>query len=200
MGRKETNTTDEVPLICGSDEVPAEFRRIYLELVSLTDEFCNERLDTEYQSLCRELAIGVCQDGSPVGGGKRASWASGIVYTIGWVNFLGDPSTEPYMRSEEIAEWFGVSMGTMHSKSRDIREGLEIIPLDPEFTLPSRLNDNPLVWMVELANGMIVDVRHAPRELQQSAYEHGMIPYIPADRDEANDAYEVKQTRLRKET
>jgi hypothetical protein len=171
-----------VPMIAGSSEVPAEFRQVYLEIVSLTDEFCNERLNEEYQELCREMAISICQDGSPVVRGKRASWASGIVYSVGWINFLGDPSQEPHIRSEDIAKWFGVSTGTMLSKAKTIREGLDLVPLEPAFTLPSRLDDNPFVWMIECDNGLIIDIRHAPREVQVKAYERGLIPYIPADR------------------
>lgn len=173
--------------IADSAEVPAEYRGVYLELVSLTDKFCSERLNSEYQELCREMAISLCQDGSPVLRGKRASWASGIVYSVGWVNFLGDPSQEPHVRSEDIAKWFGVSVTTMQSKSKLIREGLDLMPLDPEFTLPSRIDDNPLVWMVELTNGLIVDIRHAPRELQVQAYEAGMIPYVPVDRERSSE-------------
>lgn len=172
-----------VPMICGSSEVPAEFRQVYLELVSLTDEFCNERLNLEYQELCREMAIAICQPQSPVLRGKRASWACGIVYAVGWVNFLGDPIQEPHVRSEEIAEWFGVSTATMHSKAKAIREGLGLISFDPDFTLPSRIDENPLIWMLQLNNGLIVDIRHAPREAQVAAYERGQIPYIPADRE-----------------
>jgi hypothetical protein len=181
MGRKKAVHTAEVPTICRSEEVPPKFRKIYLEIVSQTDEFCNERLDTEYQELCRDLAVCLCQHGSPVTRGKPTSWASGIVYTIGWVNFFSDPHTEPYVRSEEIAEWFGVSTGTMQSKSKAIREGMQIMSFDPEFTHSSLLDNNPLVWMVELTNGMIIDIRYAPREAQVTAYEHGLIPYLPAE-------------------
>lgn len=176
-----------VPMICGSSEVPAEFRQVYLELVSLTDEFCNERLNLEYQELCREMAISICQPQSPVLRGKRASWACGIVYAAGWVNFLGDPSQQPHVRSEEIAEWFGVSTATMHSKAKAIREGLGLIAFDPDFTLPSRLNENPLIWMLQIKNGLIIDIRHAPREAQVAAYERGLIPYIPADRESSGE-------------
>jgi hypothetical protein len=41
---------------------------------------------------------------------------------------------------------------------------------------------NPLVWMAEV-NGLLVDVRDMPREVQEIAFHKGMIPYIPADRD-----------------
>ena len=32
-------------------------------------------------------------------------------------------------------------------------------------------------------NGLLVDVREMPREVQVIAYEKGMIPYIPADQE-----------------
>ncbi len=195
VSQNSSQTPDDVPMICGSEEVPAEFRKIYLELVALTDEFCNELLDVEYQQLCRDVAIGLCQHGSPVKRGKRISWASGIVYTVGWVNFLGDPKTEPHLRSEEIAEWFGISTGTMLSKSKTIREGLDIMQLDPGFTLPSLLDENPLVWMLEI-NGFIMDIRSAPREAQEAAFGQGLIPYIPADRDKTESPYAVVHERV----
>ncbi len=53
--------------------------------------------------------------------------------------------------------------------------------LDPNWTLPSRLDDNPMVWMLQV-NGFMLDVRDAPRELQEVAFNKGLIPYIPADR------------------
>jgi hypothetical protein len=43
------------------------------------------------------------------------------------------------------------------------------------------MDKNPLVWMAEV-NGYLVDLRHMPREVQEIAFEKGMIPYIPADR------------------
>jgi hypothetical protein len=33
-------------------------------------------------------------------------------------------------------------------------------------------------------NGLMVDVRHAPREFQEIAFNKGLIPVIPADRQE----------------
>ena len=44
---------------------------------------------------------------------------------------------------------------------------------------PSRLADNPMVWMLQV-NGLLVDIRHESLELQQAAYEQGLIPFIPA--------------------
>lgn len=52
-------------------------------------------------------------------------------------------------------------------------------PMSPDWTLPSHLADNPVVWMLQV-NGLIVDIRHESLELQQAAYEQGLIPFIPA--------------------
>lgn len=56
---------------------------------------------------------------------------------------------------------------------------------DPKWSLPSKMDENPRVWMLEV-NGLLVDIRYAPREFQQMAFEKGLIPYIPADRGEAD--------------
>ena len=53
--------------------------------------------------------------------------------------------------------------------------------LDPDWSLPSRLEENPLVWMLKV-NGFMMDIRSAPREAQEVAFKKGLIPYIPVDR------------------
>ncbi|MCH8342534.1 MAG: hypothetical protein IH983_00925 [Planctomycetes bacterium] len=160
--------------------VPEEFQQVFSAIVDLTDAFCDKHLNDEYKQLCREMAVAVCQKGSPVKSGKPVSWASGIVNAVGWVNFLNDPSQTPYMKLGDVARAFGVSNATMTAKSMLIREGIDLIRLDPDWCLPSRIGDNPLVWMLEI-NGLPMDIRNAPREAQEAAYRNGLIPYIPAD-------------------
>ena len=164
-----------------TSEIPMALRERIAEIVDLTDEFCDKHLNDEYREICRKLAVALCQKESAIGRGKPASWACGIAYTAGWVNFLTDPCQEPYMRSEDIAKGFGVSMATMQAKSKIVREALDLMPLQPEYSLPSMADDNPLIWMAEV-NGFVVDLRHAPRVWQEQAFRKGMIPYIPADR------------------
>ncbi len=165
-----------------TSEVPMALRERFTEIVDLADDFCEKHLGDEYKEICRKIAVGVCQKGATVGRGKSASWACGIVYSAGWVNFLTDPCQEPYMRPEDIAKEFGVSMATMQAKSKIIRDTLDLIPLQPEYSLPSMADDNPLIWMAEV-NGLVVDLRHAPRVWQEKAFRQGIIPYIPADRE-----------------
>jgi hypothetical protein len=50
--------------------------------------------------------------------------------------------------------------------------------MDPQWYRPSKLEDNPMAWMIEV-NGLIVDARWMPREVQEEAYRRGLIPYIP---------------------
>ncbi len=164
------------------NETPMELRERLFEIIDLTDDFCDKYLNEEYKEICRKMAVAACQKQVPVDRGKTTSWACGIVYSVGWVNFLTDPNNSPHMRSEDIARRFGVSMATMQAKSKVVRDTLDLIPLQPEYSLPSMADDNPLVWMAEV-NGLVVDLRHAPRVWQEKAFRQGMIPYIPADRD-----------------
>jgi hypothetical protein len=66
----------------------------------------------------------------------------------------------------------------MQAKSKQIRDLLGRYPMDLEWSTPSMIDKNPLIWMLEV-NGFIIDVRHAPREIQEEAFRKGLIPYIP---------------------
>lgn len=177
------------------DKVPQKLRERFAEIVERTDRFCARHLNDEYKQACRELAVAVCRMGVPVERGKPESWAAGVVYAVGSANFLSDPSFEPHMRSDEIAKGIGVSVATMHSKSKAIRDALDLGQLDPRFTLPSLLEQNPLAWLIEV-DGFVMDVRWAPREIQESVYEAGLIPYIPGER-EGRDTDTDERARLR---
>ena len=76
----------------------------------------------------------------------------------------------------------GVSQSTASAKARAISQALGTRQFDPNWSLPSLLDQTPLVWMAEV-NGMLVDLREMPREVQEIAFQKGMIPYIPADRE-----------------
>ena len=161
---------------------------ILADISGLIDQFCREHLNDEYAVLCHKLAGKLARKRpSPLLSGSPRTWASGIVRTVGWVNFLHDKSQAPYMRLGDIDAGFGISESTGAAKLAAIRQMLKIHQLDPNWCLPSRLDDNPLVWMLQV-NGFMMDVRQAPREVQEMAFEKGLIPYIPADRaDESSD-------------
>lgn len=158
-----------------------EVQPILEAIITMTDDFCREYLNEEYALLSRKLAEKLARKRpSPLLRGRHASWASGIVRTIGWVNFLSDPSQTPHMRLRDIDGCFGISESTGAAKLKEIRTMFRIGQLEPDWTLPSMIDQNPLVWMLEI-NGFAMDVRHAPREVQEIALEKGLIPYIPGD-------------------
>jgi len=66
----------------------------------------------------------------------------------------------------------------MQAKSKQIRDLLNIDLMDPDWTLPSKMDSNPMAWMIQV-NGLIIDARHAPRWVQEEAFNKGLIPYIP---------------------
>jgi hypothetical protein len=59
-----------------------------------------------------------------------------------------------------------------------IRKMLKIRPMDPEWSLPSRMDRNPMAWMIQV-NGFLVAARFLKREIQEEALRKGLIPYIP---------------------
>jgi hypothetical protein len=157
----------------------ADVKPVLKTIVDRTDAFCQEFLNEEYAEHCRKLAAALARKRpSPLIRGKVETWACGIVRTIGWVNYLDDPKREPHMKLTFIDKAFGVAESTGQGKSKMIRKLLKIRQFDPKWTLPSRTDDHPLMWMVEV-DGFLLDMRHAPRELQEAAFRRGLIPYIP---------------------
>ena len=115
--------------------------------------------------------------------GRPEIWACGILYALGTVNFLFDKSQSPHMGADELCALFGVSQSSGSGKAGFIRDLMKMHQLDPDWCLPSLVDQNPLVWMLEV-NGFLVDVRDMPLEVQEIAYKKGLIPYIPAETDD----------------
>lgn len=160
-------------------EVPPRLRARFDEIVALTDALAARHLDAEYADLCRRMAAAFARrQRSPLERGKARSWAAGIVYAVGWVNFLGDPSQQPHMTTAELAGAAGVGESTVAAMFRQIRAHLDLVRFDPAWTRPSKMLDNPLAWMV-LVDGTPVDLRQAPRAIQEEAFRQGLIPFVP---------------------
>lgn len=162
-----------------SEQVPKEMQARFDEITQLTDAFSQAHLNEEYASLCRQLTATLCRKRpSPLATGKAATWACGIIHALGTVNFLYDKSQNPHVPSSQIASYFNLSSSTMQTKSKQIRDLLNIDLMDPDWTLPSKIDTNPMAWMIQV-NGLIIDARYAPRWVQEEALSKGLIPYIP---------------------
>ena len=145
----------------------------------LVEEFCKTHLDDEYAVLCRKLTEKLARKRpSPIVSGKPNTWACGIVRTIGWVNYLDDKTQSPHMKLTAVDKAFGVGESTGQGKSKLIRKLFRIKPMDPAWTLPSLMDQNPRAWMIQV-NGFVIDARYLKREFQEEALQKGLIPYIP---------------------
>jgi hypothetical protein len=167
-----------------SESVPVAMKPVFVSIVALTDKVCMEHLNDEYRTISRELAAALARKRpSPLSTGRPEVWACGILHALGSVNFLFDKSQTPHMRATELCAAFGVNQTTGVSKSKQIRDLLGMGQFDPRWCLPSLLAENPLVWMLDI-DGFIQDIRDMPRDVQEQAYQQGLIPWIPADRQE----------------
>ena len=123
----------------------------YDEITTITDSFCQKYLDDEYLQLSRKLTMTLCNyEPCPLNRGRVKSWACGIVHAIGYVNFLSDSSFEPHMTMKEFYQKFGVSESTGSAKSKQIRDLLDICPMDPDWCTSSLMENNPLAQLKSL--------------------------------------------------
>lgn len=154
------------------------------EVISIMKPICEEHLK-EYLDFALEIVeiMSQVQPESPLKNGQAKSWAAGIIYALGQVNFLFDPSNEPHLSATELCKLFGISQGTASKKARVISDGLGLMPFHPEWTISNLIDENPLVWMMPTPDGLIIDIRDMPRGVQEQAYEDGLIPYIPDDKN-----------------
>jgi hypothetical protein len=166
-----------------TQKIPEKMQAIYDDVVALTDAVCKAHLNEEYAELCRQMTAKLARKRpSPLASGRTKTWAAAIAYTIGQVNFLFDKSQTPHMTAAALAEAFDVAQTTAGNKAKSIRDMLKIHMMDFDWTLPSRMDSNPLAWMISV-NGLLVDARYMPREVQEIAFEKGFIPYIPGDEE-----------------
>jgi len=163
--------------------VPKAMQPAYDRITALTDAVCAAHLDDGYRDLARAMIAALCRKRpSPLASGQPRTWACGIVYELGQLNFLSDPSFPPVMTTKELCAAFGVGVSTAQAKAADIRKTLGTNRMDPAWVLPSLAAKNPMVWMAEV-DGFLVDLRNMPREVQEIAFEQGIIPYIPVDQE-----------------
>ena len=168
-----------------SERIPKAMAEKFAAVTALTDAFCARYLDEEYRLLIHRVVGALARKRpSPLSSGKENVWAAAAVHAVGRINFLDDPSQDPHCKPKVIYEFFGIAESTGQNKSKAIRELLKMGQFSHQWMLPSRLADNPVVWILQV-NGLMVDIRTAPLELQQLAYEKGLIPFIPSEPPQA---------------
>ena len=159
--------------------VPKALRGDVAGIAALIDKVCAEHLDAEYGALCLRLLGKLARKRpSPLVRGERRVWAAAVLYIVGSINFLFDPSQEPHLRADELAALTGVAKSTIANKAALIRRTLRLGPIDPELCRRELLARHPYAWLVEV-DGFIVDVRALPQPLQDDARRRGLVPSWP---------------------
>ena len=146
-------------------KIPKGLRPVVDEIVGITDSVCLSVLDEEYADLARRAVAKLARKRpSPLHSGRRATWAAGVVYALGQINFLSDPASEPCVTTDQLSAAFGVAKSTMSSKARQVRDLLRISHFSPEFHRADVTAKNPLVWIIEV-DGLAVDARHVSPDI-----------------------------------
>lgn len=147
-------------------------------MFGFTDRFCELHLDHGYADRCRELIARLARKRpSPLMSGDLLNWAAGAIYTVAAANFLFDPNETPHLSVARLSELTGVPKSTLNYKSREICRALRIDRHDHSLCRAELLARHPTAWLVEM-NGLIVDARDLPVEIQQEARRCGFIPDI----------------------
>jgi Domain of unknown function (DUF6398) len=163
------------------EKVPQQMQGKFEEITKLTDAVCANHLNAEYADLSRQLVAALCRKRpSPLATGQAKSWACGIVHALGMVNFLYDSAQNPHLKSSELYQAFGVAESTGQGKSKAIRDLMKMSYYDSDWCLPSRIDRHPTAWLISV-NGLMMDARQAPPEVQEEAFDRGFIPYLPED-------------------
>ena len=177
-------------------KMPEELQEKYNEIAVMIVNFCNEKLNKDYEELCLRLLTKLCRKRpSPLLGGRTHTWAAGIIYAIGSNNFVFDKTQKLHLTAYEIASPFGISVSTAGSKAAELKKMFKINFMNIEWMLPEYIDDHPAVWMLTI-NGLIVDIRSMPIEVQRQAYQQGFIPYIPGEREKPESEKSTNEKQI----
>jgi hypothetical protein len=161
------------------ERIPAQMMQKYEAIITRTNAFCTTFLDDEYAELCRNLTAALARKRpSPLMSGTEKVWACAVVYALARVNFLFDKSQTPHTTIDQLCSWFDVNKNTASGKAKRVLDTMKIRMMDPRWCPPSKLGANMMAWIIQV-NGLIVDARYMPLEIQQEAYRLGLIPYVP---------------------
>lgn len=126
------------------------------QLIEMTAQFCRCHVDTEYEGLCHKLIDKMARKRAvPFLSGRLEIWAAAIVYALGGINFLFDPSFLPHASPDLICDYFGVSKSTVGQKAKLIRDMFKLGYYDAEFSTEHMKQRNPFAQM-ETVNGFLV--------------------------------------------
>ena len=97
------------------------------QLIRLTAEFCESKLDPEHQELTEKLIQKLFkQTAIPFESNETKQWAAAIIHAIGSANLLFDDSFEPFISEQELNEYFETDSEETFRHSNFINEQLNL--------------------------------------------------------------------------
>jgi len=131
----------------GDLHIPAAMRPAAEQVIALTDAVCADLLDEEYAALTRHVVAKLARKRpSPLQSGRATTWAGGVIWALGQVNFLFDRSSEPYVTHDDLADAFGLSKSTLSQKAKQVRDILQMTWGKPEFLRAVQVDSSLGSW------------------------------------------------------
>lgn len=142
------------------------------KLIKETKKFCDEYLNQEYYQLYEKMIEKMARKRVvPFLSGRGEIWLAAIIYAIGSVNFLFDPSFKPYVSTDDICNYFGVSKSTTAQKVKVVRDMFKMSQWKGEFFTNHMKETNSFLSNVFL-DGMPIPISSLPEELQKVVKEN----------------------------
>src|SRR5271165_4306753 len=143
-----------------SDRIPESMHSKFASITSKTDPFFQRYLNDEYRQLVRQRLQHCAAKDHPHCYEEAKISGQRDLFMLSALQILFLTSRKHLIATLPI---FTRSLALLLALDR---------------VSPSKFDINPLIWMLTV-NGMMVDVRHLPIEVQEVAYQKGLIPYVP---------------------
>lgn len=157
-------------------KLSAAIQELVAPFLALSDEICKKHLNEGYAEVSRKVLIKLARKRpSPLVRGRIESWVGASIYAVGQQNFLFDKANAPYMSASDLAGLLGLATSTLANKAKEVRDLIKMKAYDFEYALPDQVANHPMAWMV-MFNGILMDARGLPEELQHIAHAKGLIP------------------------
>ncbi|MBI4601958.1 MAG: hypothetical protein HY721_08355 [Planctomycetes bacterium] len=128
--------------------IPRRLRHEAQEIFKLTDPFCAEHLDGEYAKLCRKLVGKLARRRpSPLDRGDLRIWAGAVIYAVGSINFLFDPTQRPHLTGDQLSYLTGIPKSTLANKAKQIRALFRLRQFSPELCRRELLERHPFACL-----------------------------------------------------
>ena len=143
----------------------------------MTNQFCEEYLNSEYKDLCARLICKLARKRNvPFLSGRRDIWSAAVIYALGQINFLFDVNLHPHMSAAELCQRMGTNPSTTSQKAKLIRDLLKLRYFDSEFSTRAVLARNPYMQLTPTFLPCYIkdypQVRRAQKDLQQKIIHH----------------------------